>query len=452
MTALRLASPGPLMRRLARWLGVTEGHAYTLTIGLVVALATATIGIPPTLRHRRVVSAASGPLLPTTRSNRSLTVAGAPVTSPDAAAPLAAPFGPLAPTGTSQSDDVAVAPSTVATPSTPGPPPVPSFADGGALGEVHPLATVGQPGAPEGIAVDPTTGAFYVGTDNGSARGTPGASKVLAYSSAGTLARQYTVTGQRPGQADGVTGLALDGIGGLYALDASTSRVIRIDLATGDQANVARIPDVPACSPADQAGMCELSPRDSAPVPKAAAFDGAGNLFVADTAQGIVWKVTPAGAVSLWDKSVDFVGPTGAGPAGLAFDGKGQLVLVVSASLVGLTGAVYVIPVDKAGAPGNHTRLWQSSPDDAPTGLALGSSGKIYVTTTGSDALIVLNPEGSVLRTVTAAAFDTPTGIAFRGQSVLITNPSATNNDPSHWTVVRAPVQEAGVPLHGEAG
>jgi sugar lactone lactonase YvrE len=439
------------MRRVAGWLGVTEAHAYTLTIGLVIALVTATIGIPPTLRHRRVVSAPPGGMLPTTTSNRSLTVAGAPTPSSDASAPATAPFGALtAVDGAGASD--AVAPSTAATPSAPALPAVPSFADGGALGEVHPLATVGQPGAPEGIAVDPTTGGFYVGTDNGSARGTPGESKVLAYSAGGTLVRQFTVMGQRPGQPDGVTGIVLDGTGGLYALDASTARVIRIDLATGDQVNVARIPDVPPCSPADQAGGCELSPRDSAPIPKAAAFDGVGNLFVADTAQGIVWKVTPAGAVLLWDKSVDFVGPTGAGPAGLAFDGKGQLVLVVSASLVGLTGAVYVIPVDKTGAPGGHTRLWQSNPDDTPTGLALGSSGKIYVTSTGTNALVVLNPDGSVVRTVTAAAFDTPTGIAFRGQSVLITNPSATNNDPSHWTVVRAPVKEAGVPLHGNAG
>jgi hypothetical protein len=64
----------------------------------------------------------------------------------------------------------------------------------------------------------------------------------------------------------------------------------------------------------------------------------------------------------------------------------------------------------------------------------------------------VLNPDGSVFHTVTSSAFDTPAGIAFRGRSVLITNPSATNNDPSHWTVVRAPVQEAGVPVHGSAG
>lgn len=450
MTALRLASPGPLMRRVAGWLGVTEGHAYTLTIGLIVALVTATIGIPPTMRHRQVVSAPSGALLPTTTSNRSLTVAGAPTTPADTGAPVAAPNATSF--DATQPGDIASAPTTAAAPTTPATVAAPSFADGGALGEVHPLATVGQPGAPEGIAVDPTTGAFYVGTDNGSAQGAPGESKVLAYSAAGALVRSYAVTGQRPGQPDGVTGIALDGTGGLYALDASTLRVIRIDLASGDEANVARIPDIPACSPADQSGMCELSPRDSAPVPKALAFDATGNVFVADTAQGVVWKVTPTGTVSLWDKSVDFVAPTGAGPAGLAFDGKGQLVLVVSASLVGLTGALYVIPVDKTGGPGNHTRLWQSNPDDTPTGVALGASGKIYVTSTGTNALVVLNPDGSVLRTVTSAAFDTPTGIAFRGGSVLITNTSATDNNASHWTVVRAPVQETGVPLHGAAG
>ena len=82
-----------------------------------------------------------------------------------------------------------------------------------------------------------------------------------------------------------------------------------------------------------------------------------------------------------------------------------------------------------------------------PTGVAIGRSGKVYVTSTGTNALVVLNPDGSVFRTVTSAAFDTPTGIAFRGRSVLITNPSATNNTAAHWTVVRAPVEELGVDL-----
>jgi hypothetical protein len=253
------------------------------------------------------------------------------------------------------------------------------------------------------------------------------------------------VTGQRSGQANGITGLVLDGAGGLAAIDASTARLVRIDLASGAQTNLARIPDVPGCSPADQAGACELSPKDSAPLPKAVALDGAGNAFVADTAQGIVWKVAPGGAATVWDKSVDFVGPTGAGPAGMAFDGKGQLVMTVAESLVALTGAVYVIPVSPSGAAGNHTRLWQSNPGDAPTGVAIGRSGKVYVTTAGTNALIVLNRDGSVLRTITSAAFDTPTGVAFRGHSVLITNPSATNNTPAHWTVVRAPVEELGI-------
>jgi len=451
VTALRLASPGPVMRRLAAWMGVTEGHAYTLVIGLVIALATAAIGIPPTLSHRRIVTSASAAALPTVTSGKSLTVAGSSEAPADGlpSGPLAARATPAALTA----DAPATAPPSDAASST-APPLVtaPAFADGGALGEVHPLARVGQPGAPEGIAVDQATGAFYVGTDNGTAHGTPGPSQVLAYSADGALTRVYAVTGQRAGQANGLTGLALDGTGGLDALDASAARVVRIDLATGAQTDIARMPDVPVCPPTDQAGACELSPTDTAPLPKALAFGPSGDLYVADTAQGIVWKVTPTGAVSLWDKSVDFVAPTGAGPAGLAFDGAGRLVLVVSETLVALTGAVYEIPIDSKGTAGNHTRLWQSNPQDSPTGVAIGRSGKVYVASTGTNALVVLNPDGSVLRTVTSAAFDTPTGIAFRGQSLLVTNPSAKTNTPANWTVVRAPVQETGVVVHEAAG
>ncbi len=60
------------MSRLASRLGVSEGQAWTLAIGMVVALLTAIIGIPPTLEDRPERPAESppgveapGPLSPT---------------------------------------------------------------------------------------------------------------------------------------------------------------------------------------------------------------------------------------------------------------------------------------------------------------------------------------------------------------------------------------------------
>ena len=40
------------MRRLASFLGCTEGQAYTLVIAIVVTIIVIWLGIPPTLRER----------------------------------------------------------------------------------------------------------------------------------------------------------------------------------------------------------------------------------------------------------------------------------------------------------------------------------------------------------------------------------------------------------------
>ena len=40
------------MRRLASWLGCTEGQAYTLVIAIIVTIVAIWLGIPPTLRER----------------------------------------------------------------------------------------------------------------------------------------------------------------------------------------------------------------------------------------------------------------------------------------------------------------------------------------------------------------------------------------------------------------
>lgn len=423
----------PRVARIAARFGVTEGQVYTAAIGLVVALVTASIGIPPTLEDRAQPALGSSALAPPSDRASSPPPATQAPQAPSAPAPTYDGVS-TTPTSTFGSGIVYDAPgSNSSAPSSSSP----QYADGGSLGDAEVLAAVAAPGRPDGVAVDPSTGEFFVATDNAD-----GASKVLRYSAAGSLLGSVTVTDQADAdRTHGLTGLALHPDGGVYALDASTARVLRVDVAAGTQDVVAKIPDVPGCT-TDPAARCEPSVQDHVPVVRAIVVDGAGTAFISDAGQGIVWRLGEDGSVELWDKAPEYLSPQGLGPAGLAVDPDGNLVLAVTTSLLAFTGAVYRIEVGDDGAAAGRTEVYRSDPNSAPTGVAAGASGRIYVAFAGGATLLVLSPEGEVVKEITSEHLDAPMGLAFRGRSLLVTNQST---DPAKWSVVRVAAEDRGV-------
>ena len=389
-------------RTVASAVGVTEGQAYTLLIGLVIGLVTAAIGIPPTLRDDRVAeavrralpgreSASSTPAPDTAAAVPSPPApAAAPLSSaPFVGAPSAAAFGAIdAPTAASD-----------ATPSTDRPAGS-SFADGGPFGEVTTLASASL--TPHSVAVDAATGAFYVG----------GVDTLARYSAGGVLERTYAV----PDGPTALTDLAVRD-GGVFATSRGSAQIIRVDARTGAVTAVTTIPDVPTCV-GPVSGTCELSPRNAPPAPTGMTFGPTGDLFVADGGQGIVWRVDAEGKAAVWDRSTEFLSDSD-GPAGLRFDGANALVLAVRRSLVAMTGVVYRIPITAAG-PGAHEELFRSDPDAQPVGVAVGASGRVYVTLSTSGAVVVLERDGTEAARVASPRLGTPVGLAFRGTSLLV--------------------------------
>lgn len=426
--------------RLAERLGVTEGQVYTLAIGLVIGLTTAAIGIPPTLRDHPGLRAAlqQGPPADAPGANPSGTAPSTP--APDVAPPPAGSYAaPSISSGSSgyTSSNSDRAGDDEASPSASSSSSAPSYADGGKLGDVERITSVGSPGAPSGIAVD-GDGGFFVVTDNGGSLGEPGPSKVLHYSATGSLERTYTITGQPDGHGRGLSAVVLDHRGNLLVLDAATSRVLRIDIASGVQTELTKLTDLPACSPGQTDG-CEPNVTSNKPVMQAAALMANGDLLVADAGQGIVWKIGSAGATTIWDSSSDYTSPD-VGPAGLAVDRDGSVLLVVSKSVTaGLGGIVYRVT-----KPGQRAKLYSGDPNSTPNGIAVGASGRIYVAATGANALIVLDKTGAVVQKVASPAFSKPFGLAWRGRSLLITNEApAAGDDPSSWNVLRAAAEDS---------
>jgi sugar lactone lactonase YvrE len=319
-----------------------------------------------------------------------------------------------------------------------------AFADSGTMGDSSVLATVPSPGAPTAVVVG-GAGDIWVGTDNGGGQGADGPSVLLHYGADGALLRTVSLPG-----AQGVTALAAGPAGALYLTARAPAAVFAFDIASGAIRKLADIPDATPCVPPVVAANCDGSVSNAAPVPSALAVDKSGSIYVADSAQGAIWKVAPdGGAVAQFTVDRDWTNPARpAGPSALAFDGSGNLVIAVRSMLTEDAGAVYLQAVSADGSAGPLQELARTDQGARPAGLALGASGKIYVTLSGAGRVLVLGADGKEIARTPASThpgLDTPAGIAFRGHSLIVAAQTPTN--PNGGQVARLPVGEAGA-LH----
>jgi sugar lactone lactonase YvrE len=120
-------------------------------------------------------------------------------------------------------------------------------------------------------------------------------------------------------------GVALDGAGNLYVADSANHRIRRIVIASGAVTTLAGSGTVGG---ADGPGATAQFNR-----PYGVAVDGAGNLYVADGANYLIRAITPAGVVSTLAGSLGYYGFTDAigtsakfnVPGDVALDGAGNL-------------------------------------------------------------------------------------------------------------------------------
>ena len=412
---------------LSQTLAITEGQAATMLVALAVGLVLTAGSLPPVLRHRSVQEEQAA----------------------NSAPPAAAPLHPAVPATPAASSPALAAPQTDApayvAPSAAfelasGSPSQPAASLGAptpALGSMALFARVGSPGAPHGLAVD-GDGVVYVATNNGASQGEAAASRILTFASSGAPGREYTITGQPAGHALGLTGLALDGHGGIVALDAATARVLRIDLRSAAQTTLSELPDLPVCPLVVAPNDCEFGIEDDGPQPRGLALDPGGDLLVTDGAQGVVWRVRGGGGKpTLWASSASF----GDGLTGIAFDAQGSVLVTTPSSLdpdATLGGAVYRLPIDGDGNAGPPQLVASFPAEQEPAGIATVSDGSLVVALRGAAAVVLLDPDGREVRRVSGTAggvaLDAPTEVAFLGPTLLATNQAPARTEA--WAVL----------------
>lgn len=247
-----------------------------------------------------------------------------------------------------------------------------------------------------------------------------------------TLAGRAGVAGSSDGTGaaalfNGPTGLAIDASGTLYVTDTRNNLIRRIT-ATGSVSTVAgRVGVVGSADGQGSAATFDF--------PQGIAVDAAGTLFVADTYNNTVRRISTAGVVDTLAGAAGITGDAdGQGgaarfnePTGIAVTPSGQVVLADSHNytlrLISASGAVSTL-AGTTHVAGTADGVGSRAQFGYPTGLSVDRTGNVYIVDSGSNTIRLMTPaaavstlagtpgiRGSANGTGPAAAFNYPTGI-----------------------------------------
>ena len=275
---------------------------------------------------------------------------------------------------------------------------------------------------PDGVALD-AAGTLYVADhDNQTIR------KVTAAGAVTTVAGAAKISGTADGTGGAArfsspTGVAVDSSGNIYVVDSGNSTIRKIGVG-GIVTTFAGVAGVAGSS--DGTGG---SARFNAP--EGIAIDSVGNLFVADTNNSTIRKITAAGAVSTFagvaGQTGTADGPGGSarfnGPYAVAVDGAGNVYVsdFFNSTIRKITaGGTVTTLAGLAGSPGAADGTGTAARFNQSYGLTVDSIGNVFVADTYNRAIRKVTA-GGVVSTLngTLTRFYYPQGIAVNASGNL---------------------------------
>jgi sugar lactone lactonase YvrE len=206
-----------------------------------------------------------------------------------------------------------------------------------------------------------------------------------------------------PGSADGTgssasfhtpSGLAFDSAGNVYVADAGNETIRKIT-PSGVVTTIAGIVRAAGYTDGPLASATFKSPT-------ALALDPAGNIYVADTGNRAVRKISPAGIVSTVALTAN-----GGCPTGIALDGSGNIFVSEGFyfpfssnsgpyTIDKITAGGTISTLAGQGAPGSADGTGAAAQFNNPQGLAVDAAGNVFVADSGNFTIREITPAGVV--------------------------------------------------------
>jgi sugar lactone lactonase YvrE len=281
-------------------------------------------------------------------------------------------------------------------------------------GEVKPFAVLPEGSAgPEGLEVD-SAGNVYATTFGFTSAGpTTGEGQLFVFDAHGRLQRQLSIAGSSPH----LLGLRFHPVtGALLVNDFGAGQVLEVNPHTGASTVFMTLPALPHPG---GSGLNDIT------------FDKAGNVYVSDSFQGIVW-MTPShgGMATAWVDSA-LLRTTGVPPFGangLRFNQAETVLFVLN------TGDDTVIQIPVVGAcPGTAgTPAVFTNNINGADGLLIDEHDNLWVAANQADEIVIVDPTGKVIAKLgdfggvthsgTPVQMLFPASLRFSGRDLLVTN------------------------------
>jgi len=277
---------------------------------------------------------------------------------------------------------------------------------------------------PFGLTVDVSGNVYVADTYNHKIRKITATGVVSTFAGSGVSSLIIDGTGVIA-KFNNPSGVAVDASGNLYVAD-SDHNVIRKITTTGI---VSTLAGSGAQGSADGTGLISLN------APSGVAIDALGNMFVANTDNYKIRKITSAGVVSSFVGSgaygsADGIGTTASfkSPTGIAVDASGNVYIAdtYNHKIRKITAAGLVSTLAGSGAQGSDDGASAVASFNTPKSIAVDASGNLYVADSGNHKIrkitaagvvstlagSIINTSGNTDGTGTAASFNSPSGVA----------------------------------------
>jgi sugar lactone lactonase YvrE len=256
--------------------------------------------------------------------------------------------------------------------------------DGGA-------ATSAKLNSPKGVAIDSSGNLYIADTSNHRIRkidASTGNIATIAGTGTGTFGGDNAAA--TAARVNSPQGVAVDSSGNVYIADTSNNRIRKIDVTSGNISTVAG--NGTGGYLADN--VAATGTRINAP--RGVVVDSSGNLYIADTSNNRIRKVSTGGTITTYagTGAASFSGDNGAAisatiraPQALTLDSSGNMYIADTTNhrIRKITsGIITTLSGTGSGGYSGDNGVATSGQLSSPAGIAVDSSGNIYIGDTGN--------------------------------------------------------------------